>query len=92
MSRHGGVRGEGLGACFGQPAARERVQSWSHKNGPIVEPGAENCLDMFEFILKYVVRNLTASRRVRRQVDYSKDGFVFDAVQQGPILTLEVRF
>ncbi|MBD9652857.1 hypothetical protein IB267_31290 [Ensifer sp. ENS09] len=25
-------------------------------------------------------------------VDYSKDGFVFDAVQQGPILTLEVRF
>jgi len=25
-------------------------------------------------------------------VDYSNDGFVFDAVQQGPILTLEIRF
>lgn len=58
VSSHGGVTGEGLDA-FGRTAAHARDQSSSHrrKNGAIVERSAVICLDMFEFILKYAVRN-----------------------------------
>ncbi|NVD41934.1 hypothetical protein HT585_23995 [Ensifer sp. HO-A22] len=35
----------------------EAKRSHPRKNGSRPEPGAENCLDMFEFLLKYAVRN-----------------------------------